>query len=462
MTEHMKDKHPPTKGRKLPSLKMASYAGLTAGAIVFVCVLALLLFADPIVNKYVKPRIIKAFVKAYPAYSIRIANMNYSVLKNRFGFDSVALKAADGTFSGNMNSFTVSGICWMHLLWGGSLTPNDFGSSIVVAHDIGLNFQQSHYRLRCGLLRASVPASEMVTDSIRYYCVEDDEQFFAASQFRQTRFRFDVPQMKIAGLDYLTLLQENIYRAKSITTHDMFADILVNMDKPYDKNSSNPQMPNEALSSMKGIVNVGSVNIVNGRLKYCERVVVKGTPGVIAFNKVNVSVSGIANHTAHPDTAVIHADGLFMNSGTMTLFMAIPLTSTDFSIRYSGSLNTTDVTELNAFLEPMEHRRIKSGILQSATFDVNVIAGRASGALRVVYKDLSIAVLNKNTGSEKGIFNRISSLAGEAFVIRRTNMPNGKGSMKIGKIQYTRNPDDYFLQFAWFALRTGVQDVVGF
>jgi hypothetical protein len=301
-----------------------------------------------------------------------------------------------------------------------------------------------------------------VADSMRYYSVEDDEQFFARSQFRQTKFRFDIPQMKMVGLDCLTLLQGNIYRAKSITMHDVFADILVNMDKPYDKNSSNPQMPNEALSSMKEIVGVGSVNIVNGRVKYRERVAVNAAPGVITFSKVNVSVSGIANHTAHPDTAVIHADGLFMNSGTMKLFMAIPLTSTDFSLRYSGSLSTMDVTELNAFLEPNEHRRIKSGILQSATYDINAIAGHASGALRVAYKDLSIAVLNKKTGSEKGIFDRISSLVGVVFVIRRTNMPNGKGSMKIGEIRYTRNPDDYFLQFAWFALRSGVKDVVGF
>jgi hypothetical protein len=121
-----------------------------------------------------------------------------------------------------------------------------------------------------------------------------------------------------------------------------------------------------------------------------------------------------------------------------------------------------DVTELNAFLEPMEHRRIKSGILQSATFDINVTAGHASGALRIEYKDLSITVLNKKTGSKKVIFDQISTLIGQIFIIRRTNMPDGKGSLKIGEIQYTRNPDDYFLQFAWFALRSGVQDVVGF
>jgi hypothetical protein len=142
--------------------------------------------------------------------------------------------------------------------------------------------------------------------------------------------------------------------------------------------------------------------------------------------------------------------------------MAIPLTSKNFSLRYSGSFGVMDVTELNSFIEPAEHQRIKSGILQSAAFNITVISGCASGTLRAEYKDLTLAVINKETGSEKGIINRISSLFAKIFVIRGTNMPDDKGAMKIGETKYTRSPDDYFFQFIWFALRNGVADIVGF
>jgi hypothetical protein len=151
-----------------------------------------------------------------------------------------------------------------------------------------------------------------------------------------------------------------------------------------------------------------------------------------------------------------------MNSGKIKLFMAIPLTSKDFSLRYSGSFGVMDVTELNSFLEPSEHHRIKSGLLKSAAFNINVVAGRANGNLRAEYQDLTLAVINKETGSEKGIIDRISSFFGKVFVIRENNMPDEDGSMKIGKTNYVRNPDDYFFQFIWFALRNGVGDIVGF
>lgn len=441
---------------------MAKYISFILGAVILICVLILIFFSDHLINTFLKDRITKAISEAYPAYSIKLGDIHYNVWKNRLGCDSITMKSSDSTFTCSVEAFSISGIGWMKILLQKDYTSKILTSSVIDAQKIVLNFHPSHYELRFGMLHISVPNSELTADSIKYYPLIDDEQFFSKSQFRQTRFRFDIPQIKIMGLDCLALLQGNIYKAGSINIHDVFADILVNMDKPYNKNSSNPQMPNEALSSMKEIVKVDSLKIINGRLKYCERFAVKAVSGVITFNKVNISVSGIANHTTHPDTAVIHGEGLFMNSGTMKLFMAIPLTSKDFSLRYSGSFSTMDVTKLNAFIEPSEHQRIKSGILQSAAYNINVNSGHANGTLRVLYKDLTIAVLNKDTGSEKGIFNRVLSFFGKIFIIRGTNMPDEKGLMKIGEIKYTRNPTDYFSQFVWFALRSGLADVVGF
>jgi hypothetical protein len=440
--------------------KVAKYVCFVVGAVILICVLTISFFPDPFINTFLKDRITKAFTEAYPAYSVQLGNIHCNVWKNHLRCDSIVLKTREFTCSAD--SISVSGIGWMDVLRQRGFSPHTLARSVLDADKIVLIFRQSQNVLRLGMLHVSVPDSEMVTETIKYYSLMHDEQFFEKSQFRQTRFRFDIPQIKIMGLDCLALLQGNMYKAKNIIIHGVFADILVNMDKPYDKNSSKPQMPNEALSSIKEIVKVGSVKIIDGQLKYCERYVVQAVPGVITFNKVNVSISGIANHTAHHDTTVIYGEGLFMNSDTMKLSMAIPLASTDFSLRYSGSLSTMDVTELNSFIEAGEHRRIKSGILHSATYNINVDSGNASGILRVEYKDLSIVVLNKNTGSEKGFFDRISSLIGKIFIIRRSNMPNEKGFMKIGEIKYTRDPEDYFLQFVWFALRNGVADVVGF
>jgi len=82
--------------------------------------------------------------------------------------------------------------------------------------------------------------------------------------------------------------------------------------------------------------------------------------------------------------------------------------------------------------------------------------------LRVAYNDLAIAISNNNTRIDQGLLNHISNFVGGIFIIRATNLPDEKGLMKIGEINYTRNPGDYFFQYLWFSLRSGVGDIVGF
>jgi hypothetical protein len=56
--------------------------------------------------------------------------------------------------------------------------------------------------------------------------------------------------------------------------------------------------------------------------------------------------------------------------------------------------------------------------------------------------------------------NRVASFLANVLKVRNSNVPDASGSMKEGAVNYTRKPDEEFLQFAWFALRTGVLDVI--
>jgi hypothetical protein len=117
---------------------------------------------------------------------------------------------------------------------------------------------------------------------------------------------------------------------------------------------------------------------------------------------------------------------------------------------------------LNPFLETAEQIRITSGVLEAAAFDVAVASGRARGTVRVVYRDLILAAVDKHTKSEKGLIDGITSFLANTFTIRGTNVPDRTGALKIGKVSHVRQRNEPFFQLAWFALRSGVRDVVGF
>ncbi len=458
----MRINHGPANRSKLSPRKVASYAGLVVGAVVLICALVLLFFPGIYINGYLKNQIIKAFTRAYPAYSIRIAGVHYSIWRNRIGCDSMALTSIDSTFSCKVAKFSVSGISWVQILWRRDIFSKGLNGSVADAREIVLNFRQSQYELRCARLRISVPDSEILAESLELHPLVEDDKFFAGSKFRKTRFRIVVPQCRVVGADCLGLLQGKTYRAHSVKVNDASIDILVNMDTPYNKNSSRPLMPNEALLSINKITQVDSLNVMNGRLKYAERYILGSAPAEVTFDSIQMLAEGITNHAAPGATAVIRAQGNFMKTSTMKILMVIPVASPEISFQYSGSLGLMDLTRLNSFLEVGESLRIKSGILQNATFDVNVTASRANGKVRAMYRDLAIAVRDTPTGSEKGFSRRITSYMINIWEIRRANMPDKSGSLKIGGVKYTRKPDDTFFQLAWFSLRSGVGDVVGF
>jgi hypothetical protein len=435
---------------------------ITVCASILLLACALVFLPAVYLDGFLKGRITRALVEAYPAYTIQIARMHYNILENRLDCDSVVLMKIDSTFSCSVHRFSVSGIGRIQLLWGGGVAPDNLVSSRVSAEDIVLTFPESQYELRCRRLRVSVRDSEFVADALELHPSEDDEQFFAESKFTRTRFRLVIPQCRVTGLACLGLLDGKNYRARAAQIYDASLSVLVNKDKPGDATAPSPVMPNVFLAPAKESMQIDSIRIMNGRLMYNERSGVGSKPAVLTFDSVQVMAEGVGNTGDRGDTAVIRAQGILMNTGVISVRMSIPVASPEFSFRYSGSLSEMNLSEFNPFVEISEHKRLKTGIIHTAAFDIDVTAGRASGMVRAVYKDLKIVAIQDSTGSEKGVGNQFVSFLANNVKLRTTNMPDKSGYIKIGEVKYERKSGETFLEFAWFALRSGISNVIGF
>ncbi len=305
-----------------------------------------------------------------------------------------------------------------------------------------------------------MPGSELIAEGTELLPLAGDEAFFAAHDFQTPRFHIVVPECRVLGLAYGDLLQRRSYRARSVHISSPSFDAMINRDKPPAPFVKSPLMVHEALASIRQPLQVDSLTITNGLLRYCERLAVGANPAVLTFGAVSLSVAGIANRGEPPAAIQLQGQGNLMNAGTMRVLMTIPITSSNFSLHYSGSLSAMDLTRLDAFLDIAQHTRIKSGSVQEAAFEIDVIAGQARGHVRATYGNLEIAVLGKQTGSEKGFDNRVASFLANLLKIRKSNAPEASGSMKEGEVNYMRRPDEKFQEFAWYALRAGVLDII--
>jgi hypothetical protein len=445
-------------GRKLSLRRLSACVGLSLGAIVLAVAVLIFVFGGAILDSYGKRKAERAFAEAHPGCALRIGELDYAVGANRLIAQSVTLSATNSTLK--VGRISLTGVRWARLLWGTAALADVLAKASLDATNLDVQFPQAHYGIRCARLRASVPGSELSAEGTELRTLVEDEEFFAAHDFRTTRFHVVVPECKVVGLAYGELLQGKSYRARSVHFSGPSFDALVNRDKPVEPFVKSPLMVHEALAAIRQPLQVDSLSITNGHLTYCERVVAGADPGVLTFGAVSMSVEGIANRGEATAAIQLRAQGDLMDAGTMKVLMTIPITPPDFSLHYSGSLSAMDLTRLDAFLEIAEHTRIKSGSAQEASFEIEVTDGQARGRVRAIYKDLEMAVLDKKNGTEKGLDNRVASFLENVLKIRNSNAPDASGSMKEGVVNYTRRPDDEFQQFAWFALRTGVMDVI--
>jgi hypothetical protein len=432
--------------------------GLCLGAVAFLVAVFIFVFGGMILNGYGKRKVERAFSKAHPGCALHIGKLDYLLGSDLLIAQAVALSTPNATLK--VERISLTGARWARLLGGTAALADVLAKASLDATNLDVEFPQAHYGIRCARVRASVPASELIIEGAELQPLAGDEAFFAAHNFRTTRFHVVVPECRVLGLAYGELLLSKSYRARSVCLSQPAFNALVNCEKPMEPFVKSPLMVHEALAAIRQPLQIDSLSITNGHLTYSERVVAGADPGVLTFAAVDMVVEGIANRGEPTATVQLRAQGDLMNAGTLKILMSIPVASPNFSLHYSGSLSAMDLTRLNAFLDIAEHTRIKSGRAQEATFEIDVSAGQARGRVRAIYKDLDLALLNKQTGSAKGINNRVTSFLMNVLKIRNSNTPGASGSMKEGVVNYTRRSDEEFQEFVWFALRTGVMDII--
>jgi hypothetical protein len=430
----------------------ASIVALAAAAAIFIFV-----FGSAIVNGYVKNKVEKAFAKAHPGLVMRIGHLGYASGADALVAQLVTLSGTNAVFK--VERISLRDVHWVKLVWGKAPLADVLNKASLDATNLRAEFPKSRYKVRCARIQASVPESELTAEGTELRTLAGDEDFFSAHEFRATRFGVLVPKCKVLGLAYDQLFGGTSYRAGSVHVFGPTFDAVVDRYKPLGPFLKSPLMVHEALAAILKPLQIDSLRVTNGLIRYSEQVIAGANPGVLTFTAVSLSAEGIANRGAQA-AITVQAQGNLMDAGTMKVLMTIPVMPTNFSLHYSGSLGPMNLTNLNGFLEIDTSTRIRSGIVKEADYEIDVTAGEARGHVQASYQNLEIAFLNKESGAATGMKDRATSFLANMLKIRSSNSAELLGLAHQGEVNYTRQPNEEFQQFLWFALRTGVLDII--
>lgn len=371
------------------------------------------------------------------------------------------LTESDSSRQCSMGAVSLHGVNWTKLFGPNPMIPTVCATSILDANNIVILYPGSQYEFQCGRTHISFPASEMSADTVTIQPVDGDAKFFADSKWRKTRIRFDAPRCSMEGADLCGLLQGSVYAARLVQIQDATIEILINKEKPFNTRDPHPRMPDQILAQEKTPVRFDSVQLVNGTLLYQERFTSGAAPAKLVIDGMDVMINGFGNHQKPADTAKVTVQARLQGYQVSAL-MSVPLAGSGLSAHYSGSMSGADLKFINSWIETEDAMRVKSGTMQGASFNIDVVRGKAHGTLRAVYKDLFVALINARTKSSGGIFDVIKSFIANTFKLRTSNAPDKNGKMKIATVNYTHKADEPFFQFLWFSLRSGLKDLIGF
>src|SRR5580658_1834418 len=302
------DKIPAPKIKRGVSLrKLSAYAVGFFGALVLIGASLILVFGGAILDGYGRKKAERAFDQAYPGSVLRIGKLDFSLRANCLVAHSVTLSATNQTLK--VDRILLTGVRWIKLLWGKAAAADVLAKASLDATNLDLRFHPAQYALRCARLRASVPGSELIAEGTELRATVGDAAFFAAQDFRTTRFHVLVPECKVSGLAYGEVLQRKSYRAHSVQCSSPTLEALVNRDKPTALLLGSRLMVNEALAAIPLPLQIDNLSISNGHLRYCEQVVAGADPGVLTISSVDMSADGIANRGDASAAILVRAQG---------------------------------------------------------------------------------------------------------------------------------------------------------
>lgn len=448
---------PTGPGKRRP----AKYSAFVVLALM-ICAAVVFCFPGVALIPFLDSRISRTCEKEYPGTTVRMKGLRYEFWTNTIECDSITIGAPDSVPIISAGRISVKGLRRLPLLLGADLTPDVLAHVLVDAREIVVSIPRWHHEIRVLRLRMSARDSTLAVDSLEYRPPAGDEEFFASTDFRKTRYLLVVSSGLATGLDVPGLIQGTGYRARSLRLDDAFLSVLIDKEKSEDAKAPDPRMPGEILESFGVPLRIDSVSLDGGRLRYAERFDTSSSAATLTCEGIVMTAAGIGNQAGGGDTMTIRGRAILMGSAEIVVGMSIPIATPQLSFRYSGRLGPMELREFNPYVERSDQLRVKTGVLHRMAFDVDVTAGMASGEVRLEYTDLKVVAINDRTGSESGVVNTAVSFIANNIKLRTTNIPDRSGAMKAGTVEYRRKRGDAFLEYAWLSVRSGISDLVGF
>lgn len=206
------------------------------------------------------------------------------------------------------------------------------------------------------------------------------------------------------------------------------------------------------------LLNVDSVGVLRGDVFYREHAEGANEAGGISFNKIKAKIYNITNDTIYRTQSKfleLKSEALVMGKGKLIISIKAKLFDKLDAFSLAGHLAPMDAKVLNPILEKNAFLFVTSGDIDAMNFNIEANNNRATGSMTLRYQGLDIALKNKRTDDTTGLKESVMSWIADLKIMDSNPLPGE--AVRTGIIDYERDPQRFFFNYASKAILTGIQ-----
>jgi len=226
-----------------------------------------------------------------------------------------------------------------------------------------------------------------------------------------------------------------------------------------------PDAPFKYKSLLGGMVhkipmdlNIDTVLISDGKLKYQEQTDVSDQPGTVFFDPLKLAVYHVTNDSsliAENNIMRVDFHGRIMGEANLDAEIDIDLASKHEEFSISGTLEPVTGTAFNPMVEHLLPVKITSGDISKTAFNFKANDDISRGELIMEYENLGVEV---SKGKDHDKKSKLISLVANGL-LKSKNTPDHH-KYRTGTIRFERRKDKAIVNYLWNSCKIGIISIV--
>jgi len=313
-------------------------------------------------------------------------------------------------------------------------------------------------------VRFSTSSSELNISGMSFVPTESATRFFKSSHADYYTIKLD--SLKLDKFDFKTYNKYHKLFAANLTLTEGSLHLFANPIPGDSTKDNSPYFPQMLLKKLGIDLKIDTIHAKKISIFYTELNNKSKQTGTVIFANTNGYLYNITNNKAalaQNNLATAKLQSYFMNVAQLNVNFSFKLGDDDMPFSYKGRLDGIDLKKVNPIAVPLGMVKISSGRVKQLTFNYQATKQQAHGKLQVLYNDLRVALLKRDSGDNSSRLKKMSimSLFANALVIKRDNPAPGE-SVRTAGIVTPRQPRWSIFTFMWKSLWMGLKTCGGY